>query len=146
MIEIVKPKEMHEWYLEAIKNLKSESFNPNANKSFEELTKEQQSIDNFISKKVNDKIQLEVNRANKWIEIRFLESKPKTEVWGVYPKNSAELIGVIKWFPNWRHYCFFPEKDTVFSDGCQLAIGFFIMDLNKNKRIIPLRPKGTEYP
>jgi len=55
MIEI-EPEELHKWYLEAIKELKPESFNKNAKKPYSELTDEQKFIDKHIALKINQKI------------------------------------------------------------------------------------------
>jgi len=49
----VKPEQLHKWYLEAVKELKPESFNPNANKNYDELTDEQKFIDKYIADKIN---------------------------------------------------------------------------------------------
>ena len=49
----VKPEQLHTWYLEAVKELHPESFNPNANKPYSELTDEQRFIDKYISDKIN---------------------------------------------------------------------------------------------
>ena len=50
----VKPEQLHEWYLEAVKRLKPESFNPNAQKPYEDLTDEQKYIDKYIANKINE--------------------------------------------------------------------------------------------
>lgn len=55
MIEIT-PEELHKWYLEAVKELKPESFNPDANTPYSELTDEQKSIDKHIALQINRKI------------------------------------------------------------------------------------------
>lgn len=49
-------KELHEWYLEAIKKLNPKSFNENANKPYGELTEEQKEIDRYIAKKIHIKM------------------------------------------------------------------------------------------
>lgn len=46
------PRKLHKWYLEATKNLKPESYNPEAQEDFEDLDKEQKFIDEFICKKI----------------------------------------------------------------------------------------------
>lgn len=51
----ISPEELHLWYLEAVKKLKPESFNSNANKDYSELTEEQKFIDKFIADKINEK-------------------------------------------------------------------------------------------
>ncbi len=48
------PEKLHLWYLEAVKELHPESFNPNANKPYNELTDEQKFIDKYIAKKTLD--------------------------------------------------------------------------------------------
>lgn len=51
-LESTTPEQLHLYYLEAIKNINPESYNEQANKPFEELTKEQRYIDEFISYKI----------------------------------------------------------------------------------------------
>lgn len=46
-------EKLHNWYLEAVKEISPESFNPLANKPYSELTDEQKSIDRFIAAKVS---------------------------------------------------------------------------------------------
>lgn len=53
------PEQLHSWYLEAVKELKPESFNPNANKPYSEITDEQKSIDIYIANKITDLISQE---------------------------------------------------------------------------------------
>lgn len=62
------------------------------------------------------------------------EDKPKTSVFEVYTKHK-DILGEIKWFAQWRQYCFFPEDDCVFSKGCMEDINGF-MDLLKKERQI----------
>jgi len=45
-------EKLHEWYLEATKNLNLESYNPDAQKKYLELTDEQRYIDRFIANKI----------------------------------------------------------------------------------------------
>ena len=45
-------EKLHEWYLEATRELNPESYNPNAQKSYAELTEEQKFIDRYIAKKI----------------------------------------------------------------------------------------------
>ena len=45
-------QQLHEWYLAATAELSPEFYNPEAQKSFDELTPEQQYIDRFIAGKV----------------------------------------------------------------------------------------------
>jgi len=45
-------KKLHEWYLEASKQLHPESYNPNAQKPFAELTEEQKFLDRYIAGRI----------------------------------------------------------------------------------------------
>ena len=53
----ITAEQLHTWYLEAVRNLRPESFNPNAVRPFAELTDEQRAIDGYIAKKINDAIE-----------------------------------------------------------------------------------------
>ena len=50
------PKLLHDWYLEAVSKLNPTSFNPNANKAFDDLTPDQKYIDFYIAGKIIDKL------------------------------------------------------------------------------------------
>ena len=50
------PERLHQLYLEAIKGLSKESFNPNAAQPYSALTDEQKSIDRYISNQINEAI------------------------------------------------------------------------------------------
>jgi len=50
----LKGETLHEWYLEITKVLSPDSYNEKAQKAFNELTKEQQQIDNFIVDKIRE--------------------------------------------------------------------------------------------
>jgi len=62
------------------------------------------------------------------------ELKSKTQAWEVMNKLAGDSIGVVKWYPAWRHYCFFPDHETVFSDRCMLKIGQFVEAQNRAHR------------
>lgn len=42
----------------------------------------------------------------------------KTQRWAIISKSSGFLLGEIKWFGEWRQYCFFPSQGTVFNGSC----------------------------
>jgi len=69
---------------------------------------------------------------DKWIKIELLERKPKTEVYEVRSKYSDCPIGLVHWYPSWRHYTFEPLTDykIELSDRCLFALGSFVMQLN----------------
>jgi len=60
-----------------------------------------------------------------------LYPKRKTAVWCCFNKSSHLMIATIAWNGRWRQYCFFPEKDTVFSSGCMDDIIDFINQLKQ---------------
>lgn len=45
-------RNLHAWYLEATAKLSPESYNPNAQKHYDDLTDEQQFIDRYIAQKI----------------------------------------------------------------------------------------------
>jgi hypothetical protein len=83
------------------------------------------------------------SKNKEWLEFREKENKPKakTKIFQVWSKCSEDLLGIIKWYPQWRHYCYFPckniyEEEYVYSDRCLVEISKFITKLNtehKNK-------------
>lgn len=79
-------------------------------------------------------------KETKWLRFIQHKSKTKTKVIGVYSTINQHL-GTIKWFSNWRHYCFFPNYATLFSDRCLLSIYEFIIKLNEEHKI---KLKGSE--
>jgi hypothetical protein len=60
----------------------------------------------------------------------------KTEVVTVNNKHHNMTIGVIKWYSNWRQYCFFPYGETIWNTDCLNDINAVIADLMnaKNKK------------
>ena len=66
---------------------------------------------------------------SKYLEFNTLEQKPKTKVIEIISKRGRERLGIIKWFPGWRQYAFFPEVDTIFNVECLNDITFFIRGL-----------------
>ena len=73
-----------------------------------------------------------------WLEFIETKGSKKTKRFRVLSKCDGSELGIIKWYPQWRHYCFFPtiEFETVYSDRCLIEISNFITKLNvehKNK-------------
>jgi hypothetical protein len=74
---------------------------------------------------------------DEWLEFWLIEEKTKTKVYAVRSKCSDCKLGEIKWYPAWRHYCYFTMdgvKETVYSDRCLLSISQFITKLNEKKK------------
>jgi len=53
------------------------------------------------------------------------EAKRKTKIWFCYSKGRLHL-GVVKWWPHWRRYCFFPSQNLLFDQNCLWNIADFI--------------------
>lgn len=63
--------------------------------------------------------------------IKFEELKPniKTRRFAIINLYGIRL-GFIGWNGRWRQYCFYPEGDTVWSDGCLSDIEERLKSLN----------------
>jgi len=51
----------------------------------------------------------------------------KTRQFSVYNKANRSLLGYVKWFPNWRKYCFFP-LNSLFDDKCLMQVATFCLE------------------
>jgi len=74
------------------------------------------------------------NHQYKYINFRLIETKPKTTVWSCRNNNSEIELGVIKWHPSWRQYCYFPTVQAVYSKGCLIDISDFIDKLMNERK------------
>lgn len=68
---------------------------------------------------------------NKYIIIKLMRKKPKTNVYEIINISSQTRIGVIKWYSRWRQYCFFPNQDTIWNSDCMALIIIFLETANK---------------
>lgn len=68
-----------------------------------------------------------------YIRMVKIADKPKTSVWEVQNKKGEYSIGIIKWNPGWRQYCFFPDNGIVFSVGCLKDVCNFINELKQHQ-------------
>jgi hypothetical protein len=85
---------------------------------------------------------------SKYIIITPLRKRNKTWIYEVSTKNGATL-GFIKWYPQWREYCFFPDMtadELVFSRGCKRDIADFEDKLMVEHSEFALKPctKGED--
>ena len=67
-----------------------------------------------------------INKESKYLIFITIEIKTKTRVIEVTSKSIGNVLGVIKWFPSWRQYAFFPEINTLFNKTCLLDIVAYI--------------------
>jgi len=74
-------------------------------------------------------------KETKYLKFIIKELKPKTKVVAVVNKTHAEEIGVIKWYSQWRQYCFFPYDRTIWNKKCLDDVNDMIAELT------PVRPK-----
>ena len=59
----------------------------------------------------------------------------KTKRFNIISKNLNIQLGTISWYPQWRQYCFYPEENTVYSEGCLEEIFKFLEKLkSENKK------------
>ena len=62
----------------------------------------------------------------KYIHFEKVKDKDKTSVWSCRNNKSNIELGIIKWHPAWRQYCYFPTIEAVYSKGCFKDIIDFI--------------------
>jgi len=65
--------------------------------------------------------------------IPSLIQAPKTEVIDIRARESADLLGQIKWYGAWRKYSFFPFPNCVFEKKCLNDI-IRVMDMLERRR------------
>lgn len=70
-----------------------------------------------------------MDKRYEFIHFVEIDQKPKTKVFSCRNNKSCEELGVIKWYPSWRQYCFFPTVQAVYSAGCLRDIECFISEL-----------------
>lgn len=70
---------------------------------------------------------------DKHIVFQLINRPGKTFAWRVCNTMANQAIGIVKWYPSWRHYCFFPHDGAVFSDRCMVRIGEFVERQNKKR-------------
>jgi hypothetical protein len=63
----------------------------------------------------------------------------KTKVWEVLAVRDRGRLGVVKWFPRWRQYTFFPAAETVYNHDCLHAIAGFVAAQTLNHRALKTR-------
>lgn len=67
----------------------------------------------------------------KYMTFQRTESRGSTLVYHVKNLHGNFLLGVIKWYPPFRKYSFFPEEGMVFDARCLNEIVKVITDLNE---------------
>jgi hypothetical protein len=57
----------------------------------------------------------------------------KTSIWECKNSKSNTTLGIVKWYPSWRQYCYFPIIEAVYSSGCLDDISNFMNQLKEEK-------------
>lgn len=70
----------------------------------------------------------------KYIEFNLVAHNGVTQVYAVRNIKSQLIIGWIKWNGAWRQYCFYPESETLYSEGCLTDICNLIIQLMNERR------------
>jgi len=72
----------------------------------------------------------------KWIEFHELPTEPgkKTRLIWIVSRSSGETLGYIKWWSPWRQYTFYPERSTVWNDGCLKSVIEKMQEMMKEHR------------
>ena len=61
-----------------------------------------------------------------YIHFEKMADLSKTSVWVCRNNRSLGELGIVKWHPTWRQYCYFPTGQAVYSQGCLKDIQSFI--------------------
>ena len=69
----------------------------------------------------------------KYIYFHELPPSGKTHIWACRDASSHCEIGRVKWYPDWRQYCFFPNE-AVFSAGCLRDVTDFLGRVQAERR------------
>ena len=83
MTKELTAEQLHVWYLDATRELNPKSYNPNAQKSYHELTQEQQSIDQYIVYRILDWHKSECKRFALECIGKNLKEDYDTETWAI---------------------------------------------------------------
>jgi hypothetical protein len=70
---------------------------------------------------------------SKYLRFDLVRDSGKTTVWDVV-SNNGPALGQIKWYPQWRRYCFFPWNNMLFDNSCLKDITFKIDQLMNDRR------------
>jgi hypothetical protein len=55
-----------------------------------------------------------------------VSSKRKTDSWEVWSLDDGRHIGRVRWYSQWRRYCFFPSSGIACDPDCLRSIAQFL--------------------
>ena len=99
-------------------------------------------------KELKEKSPVDIIRLDqKWFQsknLTFRDDGPinkgaKTRVYSVFSRFNNSLLGYVKWFPNWRQYCFFP-LNSLFDKECLRQVAQFC---DESTQVQKDRSKGS---
>ena len=70
----------------------------------------------------------------KYIHFEKVADKTKTSVWSCLNNHYGTELGRVKWYPQWRWYCFFQTVFAIYSDGCLDDISDFLKQVNQRHK------------
>jgi len=81
-----------------------------------------------------------------WIHFVLVLRAPnkKTDLWQVATNDDNEVIGLVKFWPAWRRYAFFPEADTFYEQNCLWDIADFCARMTEEWKQLPKTPRTGE--
>jgi hypothetical protein len=62
--------------------------------------------------------------------VEIQNHKGRSRIFECRNKRYQDVLGLIKWYPSWRQYCYFPTVQAVYSAGCLDDIANFIRSVN----------------
>lgn len=71
----------------------------------------------------------------KHIKFSVVKELPKTKVYQVISTEGDIPLGIIKWYPSWRQYCFFPYSTSLYSWDCLQEITDKIKELKEERKV-----------
>lgn len=79
-----------------------------------------------------------------YIEFIEIPTQTSTKVWQVRSKSQQSSLGLVKWWGHWWQYCFFPERESLYSAGCLRDIAGFCEQESKKKKAQPAMIGGAD--
>ena len=67
--------------------------------------------------------------------VRAKKQNPKTWIYLVRANYDYALLGIVKWYAQWRQYGFYPQEGTVYEKTCLTDIKNFCIELNERQRL-----------
>ena len=71
----------------------------------------------------------EVVKTTQYLKFIVMSKTDKTVVLSVTSVRTGSMLGVIKWYGQWRQYTFHPEDNTIFNPQCLADINSVINEM-----------------